>query len=141
MSKEKQYFFELESKPFEIDNLSKYLKQAFEGFDISDDYYNQWLLILTEAVNNAIIHGNKRNANKKVYLDFYMNDDEFKVVITDEGEGFDEVKVPDPTLPENIFREHGRGLYIMRHFTNKMYYEKSKRGNSLVLISKIKKQG
>lgn len=139
MIMKKNYSFVLESQPFEIDNLSGYLKIAFQDLNFSDDYYNQWLLILTEAVNNAIIHGNKRNTIKKVYLDFLIDGTELKVVITDEGDGFDEVKVPDPTLPENIFRDHGRGLFIMRHFTSQMYYEKNQRGNSLVLISSINK--
>ncbi|MBM4176968.1 MAG: ATP-binding protein [Ignavibacteria bacterium] len=134
----KQFRHILKTSPFEIDRLPKFLGEAFEGINVKKDYFNMLLLAITEAVNNAIVHGNKSNITKKVILELTVTDSTIKIDVTDEGEGFDIEKIPDPTLPENLLREHGRGVYIMKHFVDEMYYTKSKEGNSLTLISEFK---
>ncbi|MBU2446059.1 MAG: ATP-binding protein [Bacteroidetes bacterium] len=128
----------LKTSPFEIDRLPKFLSDALDGIKVKKDYFNMLLLALTEAVNNAIVHGNKSDISKKVILEFSVTDSKIKIDITDEGEGFDIDKIPDPTLPENLLRENGRGIYIIKHFVDEMYYTKTKEGNSLTLISEFK---
>lgn len=136
MSKQMKYI--IKTSPFEIDRLPKFLGDALNGIKVKKDYFNMLLLALTEAVNNAIVHGNKSDISKKVILEFSVTDSKIKIEITDEGEGFDLGKIPDPTLPENLLRENGRGVYIMKHFVDEMYYTKTKNGNSLTLISEFK---
>jgi serine/threonine-protein kinase RsbW len=134
----KQLKYILKTSPFEIDKLPNFLGEALKGINFKKDYFNMLLLALTEAVNNAIVHGNKSDISKKVTLDFTVTDSKIKIDITDEGEGFDLEKIPDPTLPENLLSEHGRGVYIMKHFVDEMYYTKTKRGNLLTLISEFR---
>ncbi len=134
----KQFKHILKTSPFEIDRLPKFLSEAFEGINVEKNYFNMLLLALTEAVNNAIVHGNKSEISKNVILELTVNDSKIKIDITDEGEGFDIEKIPDPTLPENLLSEHGRGVYIMKHFVDEMYYTKTKGGNSLTLISEFR---
>lgn len=136
MSNQMKYI--IKTSPFEIDRLPKFLDDALNGIKVKKDYFNMLLLAITEAVNNAIVHGNKSDISKKVTLEFSVTDSKIKIEVTDEGDGFDLGKIPDPTLPENLLREHGRGVYIMKHFVDEMFYTKTKKGNSLTLISEFK---
>lgn len=134
----RQLKYKLRTSIFEIDNLPNYLDEALSGIKINADQYNNILLALTEAVNNAIIHGNKNDIQKQIDLEFIVTDDFIKIIVTDEGEGFDIDKVPDPTLPENLLSEHGRGIYIMKHFVDELKVEKSLNKNSLILKMNLK---
>lgn len=129
----RQIKYSLKTSIFEVDNLSNYLDEALKDVKISAEKYNNILLALTEAVNNAIVHGNKNDIHKQIQLEFIITDSYIKVIVTDEGEGFDLNKVPDPTLPENLLSEHGRGIYIMKHFVDELSVEKTNTGNSLIL--------
>lgn len=129
----RQIKYLLKTSIFEVDNLSNYLDEALKDVKISAEKYNNILLALTEAVNNAIVHGNKNDIHKQIQLEFIITDSYIKVIVTDEGEGFDLNKVPDPTLPENLLSEHGRGIYIMKHFVDELSVEKTNTGNSLIL--------
>lgn len=129
----RQIKYLLKTSIFEVDNLSNYLDEALKDVKIPAEKYNNILLALTEAVNNAIVHGNKNDIHKQIQLEFIITDSFIKVIVTDEGEGFDLNNVPDPTLPENILNEHGRGIYIMKHFVDELSVEKTNKGNSLIL--------
>lgn len=134
----RQLKYKLKTSIFEIDNLPNYLDEALSGIKINADRYNNILLALTEAVNNAIIHGNKNDIKKQIDLEFIVTDEFIKIIVSDEGEGFDIDKVPDPTLPENLLSEHGRGIYIMKHFVDELKVEKSLNKNSLILKINLK---
>lgn len=75
-------------------------------------------LIFEEAFMNAIRHGNDRDPSKKVEIAVCLNQQNILFDIQDEGEGFDPSAVPDPTDPENLEKPSGRGLLMMRHYTN-----------------------
>lgn len=134
----RQLKYKLKTSIFEIDNLPNYLDEALSGIKINADRYNNILLALTEAVNNAIVHGNKNDIKKQIDLEFIITDEFIKIIITDEGEGFELDKVPDPTLPENLLSEHGRGIYIMKLFVDELKVEKSLNKNSLILKINLK---
>ncbi len=133
----RQLKYKLKTSIFEIDNLPNYLDDALSGLKISTDKYNNILLAVTEAVNNAIIHGNKNDITKEIGLEFIITDEYIKIIVSDQGEGFDIDKVPDPTLPENLLSEHGRGIFIMKHFVDELKVEKSPKGSSLILKIKL----
>jgi serine/threonine-protein kinase RsbW len=71
-------------------------------------------LAVHETAANAVFHGNQESIEKKVSLDIRSTENQLKVVITDEGNGFDPAKIPDPLAPEEMFRERGRGIYLTR---------------------------
>ncbi len=75
-------------------------------------------LSLEEAITNAIRHGNKFASDKNVIIRCDIGTDKMRVVIVDEGDGFDPEDVPDPTLEEFIERPCGRGLMLMRAYLN-----------------------
>lgn len=88
-------------------------------------------LALEEALVNAIRHGNRLDARKKVHVSLRVNPQEVWIAVEDAGAGFTPEDVPDPTLPENIGRFHGRGLMLMRHFMTHVEY--SETGNRVEL--------
>lgn len=75
-----------------------------------------------EAVNNAILHGNKLDYSKNVTIKVSVNERRFSCIVKDEGDGFDFLHIPDPTLPENIEKIHGRGVFLMNHFADSVHF-------------------
>lgn len=115
----------------EVENL---INSIFEDHDLSPDYYGNMLVALTEAVNNAITHGNKLDETKNVHFSFKHQGDEFRFTIKDEGNGFNYDKIPDPTSPENIEKPDGRGIFLMEHLANEVVF--SDNGSTVELIFK-----
>lgn len=78
---------------------------------------------LTEALANAVIHGNREDPSKRVRLSAWCADQEHLfLAVTDEGEGFDPARLPDPTRPENLFATHGRGIYLISKLMDEAQY-------------------
>lgn len=91
---------------------------------LDEDYYGNILIAVTEAVNNAINHGNKQDPNKTVSLVFTENDDHsISFRITDQGPGFDFENIPDPTAPENIEKVNGRGVFLMKQLSDGVTFD------------------
>ena len=101
------------------------------GYD-ERDLRDKIPVTVDEAVTNAIKHGNKFQEDKKVTIDVSMNTDRIKIVVADEGEGFDVSKVPDPTDPTNYLKASGRGILFMRIGMDDIRY--NAKGNMLTLI-------
>ena len=88
-------------------------------------------MAMEEAIMNAIRHGNQCSADKKVHVLIAISADQFYSKVTDEGDGFDPCKVPDPTLDENIGKTCGRGVVLMKSFVDEVIY--NDKGNSVEL--------
>lgn len=85
---------------------------------ISEQISGNILISLTEAVNNAIVHGNKNNPEKTVTIQYQVKPNCIVFSVKDEGNGFNVASVPDPTLPENIEKLSGRGIFIMKKLSD-----------------------
>jgi serine/threonine-protein kinase RsbW len=114
---------EFASKGENITIIERLIDELCEKYKIQEEHYGNILIALTEAVNNAIYHGNKQDPDKKVILKYQADEDEFRFVIEDEGPGFDFENVPDPTSPENIEKPNGRGVFLMRHLSDEIAFE------------------
>jgi serine/threonine-protein kinase RsbW len=91
------------------------LKEAEElGFD-EDDLHKIGMSV-RECMVNAVVHGNRYNARKKVHVMIQRTSDRLAVVIQDEGDGFDMADLPDPLANENLLRHSGRGLLLIQAF-------------------------
>ena len=101
---------------------------------INEDNYGKILVSTMEAVNNAIMHGNKFNMEKYVDVDIFYRNKELKIKVKDEGDGFDPGEVPDPTTPENLESVNGRGLFLISRLADEIKY--SKRGNEITIMFK-----
>ena len=85
--------------------------------------FNRVFLGISEAVNNAIVHGNQLNPEKKVFIKMNLSGNQFKFEVEDEGEGFSDNNLTDPTIAENRRHEHGRGVYIIRQLAGGLFFE------------------
>ncbi|MEM9991667.1 MAG: ATP-binding protein, partial [Bacteroidota bacterium] len=112
----------LESKPCSIAQVQSFVQEVMPRFNINDDTFGNILVSLTEAVNNAMIHGNRRDANKRVNVSVERRVETVAVKVSDEGKGFDYDSLPDPTAPENIECCGGRGVFLMRALSDDIRY-------------------
>jgi serine/threonine-protein kinase RsbW len=103
--------------------IESFIDNAKERFDLDDDIYGNIMIAVTEAVNNAIKHGNAGDKKKNVHLSLSLNDSLIKFVVKDEGTGFDYQNLPDPTAPENIEKVGGRGIFLMKHLSDQVEFK------------------
>lgn len=120
---ENKQIIKLKSQLSEIHKIESFIEKLCEQYQLTTTYYGNILIAITEAVSNAILHGNKLNQNKNVIITFEYLSNGFRFLVEDEGEGFDYVNFPDPT---DISKEiTGRGIYLIRaladdvEFTNR----------------------
>jgi serine/threonine-protein kinase RsbW len=107
--------------------VEKLINDICSSYQVSEDYYGNILVAVTEAVNNAIQHGNKLDPGKQVDVEIKAQDKSISFSVHDQGEGFDFNTLPDPTNPENIEKPSGRGVFLMRHLADKVEFSDSGR--------------
>lgn len=90
---------------------------------------------LTEALSNAMLYGNGRDPSKSVVIEVVFAEDALRAKVRDQGAGFDPTTVPDPTLPENLTRPCGRGLFLMRELLDEVWY--NEQGNEVTLVLRL----
>ena len=103
------------SDPHNIAQVEAYVEDIRAKYNIADDAYGNILISLTEAANNAIIHGNGSDPKKTVEISCAPDAKGKSITFTvkDQGNGFDHSSLPDPTAPENIDQPCGRGVFLM----------------------------
>jgi serine/threonine-protein kinase RsbW len=99
-----------------------------EKIPISLEKYYNILIAVTEAFNNAIIHGNKLDSNKKVGIEITANDKVIEVIITDEGKGFNPDELADPREPDNLLKDNGRGVLLIKELTDTCDFNHTDKG-------------
>ena len=102
--------------------LEEWINKLCDLYQISVEQYGNVLIAITEAVNNAIIHGNKNIANKKTDIEYNIDSQTITFTVFDEGTGFDFNDLPDPTSPENLEKPQGRGIFLMNHLADEVNF-------------------
>lgn len=118
---------EIPSLSENIRMIESFIDNAKEKFHLNDDIYGNIMIAVTEAVNNAIRHGNKSESTKNVTLALSLEEGLIKFKIEDEGNGFDYQNLPDPTSPENLEKPGGRGIFLMKHLSDEVDFKESGR--------------
>ncbi|MEP2670742.1 MAG: ATP-binding protein [Cyclobacteriaceae bacterium] len=116
---------EIPSLSENIRMIESFIDNAKEKFNLNDDIYGNIMIAVTEAVNNAIKHGNKNVSGKNVTLALSLEDGLIKFKVEDEGNGFDYHNLPDPTAPENIEKPGGRGIFLMKHLSDEVDFKEN----------------
>jgi len=129
------YTLQLPSKQESITLLENLIEEIADKHKVSEDTFANMMTCLSEAVINAIIHGNKLDANKKVIVNADVEGKRIVWTVTDEGDGFDYNNLADPTAPENIENLTGRGVFIIKHLADQYIY--NSKGNEIELHFKI----
>ena len=107
---------------------------SLAGFDEDTRY---WIsMSVRESVTNAIQHGNKMDAAKKVGVRFEIDAQGLAISVTDQGEGFDASGLPDPLDPENLLKPSGRGIFYVRSFMDEVSFRKLPKGGMEIRMEK-----
>lgn len=129
--------------PSKVENISiaeRLVDDITEEYGVGEENYGNILIALTEAVNNAICHGNKSDESKDVLLVFKTDKDHLIFEIEDQGPGFDYHNLPDPTAPENIEQPNGRGVFLMQHLADEVNFNETGSVVELKFNHKFSKQ-
>jgi serine/threonine-protein kinase RsbW len=125
---------------YENIELAEHVLEEMCGANKVDDEVTYWVgMALREALANAIKHGNKLNPEKRVFVQMALKPGaELRIVVEDEGDGFDPEKVANPTDPGNLLLSSGRGVYYMRQFMDEVNFHIGEHGGTcLELVKKL----
>lgn len=111
----------LDSRPENISSIERFVEEICDYYNINDTYFGNILIALTEAFQNALIHGNQNDPTKQIHVVFESKPKGLSFTVKDEGTGFDPDIVPDPLdLEIEADTEKGRGIFLMRSLSDKM---------------------
>ena len=113
----------LSSDPSNVAKVQPFVEKATSSLEISKDKFGNILISLTEAVTNAIRHGNGFDESKKVRIDIRRKKNNLTCCVSDEGHGFDLESIPDPTAPENLLKCGGRGVFLMQMLSDEVEFK------------------
>jgi len=106
-----------------------------------DDDSMHWVSVsIRESVINAIKHGNRNDATKRVFVDFEITTTsavpELAIRVRDQGEGFEPEAVADPLAPENLLKSSGRGIFLIRNFMDDVQLRRAPEGGMEIRMLK-----
>jgi len=107
--------------------IESFIDNAKERYQLDDDIYGNIMIAVTEAVNNAIKHGNANNKSKNVFLSLSLHKNLIQFIVKDEGSGFNYENLPDPTAPENLEKPGGRGIFLMKNLSDEVNFKENGR--------------
>jgi len=133
----KKYELELKSSYEECERALDLIEEIDREFSFDEDLKSKLQLVLSEAVTNGIVHGNKLDTDKtvKVEADADASDNRIVFTVTDQGEGFEYNKKSDPLSEENLLKTGGRGLFIIEEIADNVRYEDD--GRKVIITFKI----
>lgn len=128
----KSLTLELPSAYKSLDKLESFVSQAAEQGGLNQAQHDALMLAASEATTNAIKHGNKLDVQKTVKLACHVDGNQLKFSIEDQGDGFDETSLPDPLNPENLLKDGGRGVFLMKSYCDHVLFENG--GRKVILV-------
>ena len=123
----------LTSAPHEIQKVDKFLQEANKKVGLDDGTLYRILVATTEAVNNAILHGNASDPSKHVRVCLQATPRLITIRVDDEGPGFNAAALPNPLEDENLLKEHGRGVFLIRSLMDDVRFLNSQKGSAVVM--------
>jgi len=140
--KTKQTVFRLTlaSNPKSITRVETFLKKVNHVLHLDEILFHKLMISLTEAVNNAIVHGNRTNPAKKVRVLCEILPGWLVVMVDDQGKGFKPELIGNPLKKENLLKESGRGIFLMRTLMDRVEFEPSSKGMQVRLWLDLGKQ-
>lgn len=124
------------SDPALISVVDEFLERRLRQQEIADEIVADIAICATEIVNNGIHHGNHEDPSKQVSLELEFSATEIKVTVTDQGKYFDPGSIADPVAEENLLREVGRGVFIVRQLMDRVEITESESGGTVVTFVK-----
>jgi len=130
----------LDSRLESADAAEQLILQAASQMGFQEEELHKLGMAVRESVVNAVIHGNRYNARKKVRLTVAGNQDRLSITVTDEGQGFDWKAIPDPVAAGNLLEQSGRGLFLIRTFVDEVDIRRLQPAGTEVRLVKYRKK-
>jgi serine/threonine-protein kinase RsbW len=128
---------DFESTLESVDTAESLIFSAAEHAGFDEDDLHKIGMSVRECMVNAVVHGNRYSANKKVHVRLTFGDGALTIVIADQGEGFDVANIPDPLAEDNLMRHSGRGVFLIRAFMDDVQFRTlSPFGTEVTLVKK-----
>lgn len=118
-----------------LDEIELFIEQIRAERDIGEEVAGNLMVAFHEAVTNAILHGNQLDPSKVVDIKAWFEDHQLVLQVTDQGSGFDPDSLPDPLDENNLLKSGGRGVFLIRQFSDDISYNDS--GNMVTIRYKI----
>ncbi len=116
------------SNPRNIGKVESFLKKVNKAIHLDEIQFHKLMVSLTEAVNNAIVHGNKSDPAKKVVMKCEHLPGWLLLIVEDQGKGFKLENVENPLKKKNLMKESGRGIFLMRTLMDRVEFENTSAG-------------
>lgn len=123
----------LPSTPKEIGKVEAFLLDANKKLHLDDGTMYRLLVAVTEAVNNAILHGNASDPSKDVEVCIMADRDHVSIRVEDDGPGFDASGLPNPLDQENLLKDHGRGVFLIRSLVDTVEFSRTEKGSAITM--------
>lgn len=126
----------LESKLDSVDEAEELAVQIAEKAGFEEGDVHKIAMSVRESMVNAVVHGNRYNAHKKVHVTVSNGQGRLEIKITDEGDGFELAEIPDPLSDENLLRNSGRGIFLMKAFMDEVQVRRAQPAGTEVTLVK-----
>ena len=126
----------LESKLDSVDEAEELVLQMAEKAGFDEDDLHKIAMSVRESMVNAVVHGNRYNAHKKVHVTVVSAPGRLEIRIVDQGEGFELTEIPDPLEEENLLRNSGRGIFLMKAFMDEVQVRRAEPAGTEVTLGK-----
>ena len=123
--------FEIASEIANLRIVERAIDEVSAELGINPENYGKIMVCTMEAVNNAIIHGNKTDKDKTVRIEIMPEKGELIICIEDQGPGFKPGEIPDPTSAENVEKLSGRGVFLMSRLADRIEF--NDKGNKVTM--------
>ena len=105
-----------------LDKVEKFVHSILDFEEVDERLYGNIIIAVTEGVTNAVVHGNQNDSEKDVHVQYNSTDITIEFRIKDQGEGFNFKEIPDPTLPENVEKLDGRGVFLITSLADQIEF-------------------
>ncbi len=130
----------LDSALGSADEAERLVLDVARAAGVPEDELHKLGMAVHESIVNAVVHGNRYNARKKVHLEVANALDRLTVTVTDEGEGFELTALPDPVAEQNLLQQSGRGIFLIRTFVDEFRVRRlAPCGTEVKLVKYIRK--
>jgi len=124
------------SEPKRIAEADEFVEKSLRDHGVPESLVSDLAIATTELINNAIIHGNRKDASKTVTLSLQFTPKDVTIRVQDQGNGFEPEGIPDPLAEENLLKEVGRGIFIVRSLMDDLEFERAPEGGMMVVLRK-----
>lgn len=127
---------QITSSTAELERVDTVTEQIAQDMGFSDSARTDLAICVTEAVNNAIVHGHKRREDLPVDIRFDLFANALQVTVRDYGAGFNAEHLPDPTSAENLLKENGRGIHLIRALMDEVEIRHLTVGMEIIMLKR-----